>query len=54
MLKVGITVPKFRWDTWNLANRFIEADSYSLEALAKKFSHPVNHKATDDTRKLNS
>jgi len=27
-------VPKFR-DTWNLANRFIEADSYSL-ALAKK------------------
>lgn len=51
--KVGITVPKFRWaDTWNLANRFIEADSYSLEALAKKlgFTQSPNHKATDDTR----
>ena len=51
--KVGITVPKFRWaDTWNLANRFIEADSYSLEALAKKlgFTQSPSHKATDDTR----
>lgn len=51
--KVGIAVPKFKWaDTWNLANRFIEANSYSLEALAKKlgFTQSPSHKATDDTR----
>jgi len=48
-LQSGITVPKFRWADWNLANRFIEASQ--PEALAKKLSHPVtNHKATDDTR----
>lgn len=51
--KVGITVPKFQWaDTWNLANRYIQADSYSLEALAQKlgFTQSPSHKATDDTR----
>jgi DNA helicase II / ATP-dependent DNA helicase PcrA len=51
--KVGIKVPKFQWaDTWNLANRYIEADSYSLASLAKKLGliHSPNHKATDDTR----
>lgn len=50
--KLGVTIPKFQWaDTWNLANRFIEADSYSLEALAKKlgFTQSPSHKATDDT-----
>lgn len=51
--KVGVKVPKFNWaDTWNLANRFIEADSYSLAALSKKlgFTLSPSHKATDDTR----
>lgn len=50
--KVGLTVPKLQWaDTWNLANRFIEADSYSLEALAAKLNlTKPNHKAIDDTR----
>ncbi|MFB8789323.1 MAG: 3'-5' exonuclease [Potamolinea sp.] len=50
--KVGVIIPKFKWaDTWNLANRFIEADSYSLSALAKKlgFTHSPSHQATDDT-----
>ena len=51
--KAGITIPKFQWgDTWNLANRFINADSYSLENLAKKLGLPdlPTHKALDDTR----
>ncbi len=51
--KAGITIPKFQWgDTWNLANRFINSDSYSLENLAKKLGLPdlPTHKALDDTR----
>ena len=51
--KAGIKVPKFQWsDTWNLANRFIESDSYSLENLAQKLDLPdlPTHKALDDTR----
>lgn len=51
--KVGITTPKFQWgDTWNLANRLIDSDSYSLENLAKKLGLPdlPTHKALDDTR----
>ena len=51
--KARIRVPKFQWaDTWNLANRFIESDSYSLENLAKKLGLPnlPTHKALDDTR----
>jgi len=43
--------PKFRWaDTWNLANRFIEADSYSQHWQRSYFTQSPNHKATDDTR----
>lgn len=50
--KVGLAVPKPQWaDTWNLANRFIKADSYSLEALAAKLNlTKPSHRATDDTR----
>ncbi|MBW4598510.1 MAG: UvrD-helicase domain-containing protein [Calothrix sp. FI2-JRJ7] len=51
--KVGIKFPKFQWaDTWDLANRFLEADSYSLETLASKLglAHLPSHKAIDDTR----
>lgn len=49
--KVGLAVPKLRWaDTWNLANRFLEANSYSLDALAAKLNlTKPSHKATDDT-----
>ncbi|NEO32778.1 MAG: UvrD-helicase domain-containing protein [Symploca sp. SIO3C6] len=49
--KVGLDVPEFLWaDTWNLANRFIKADSYSLENLAAQLHLPKpNHQATDDT-----
>ncbi|HEY9692298.1 MAG TPA: 3'-5' exonuclease [Oculatellaceae cyanobacterium] len=51
--KVGIKFPKFQWaDTWDLANRFLEADSYSLETLANKLelTQLPSHKAVDDTR----
>jgi DNA helicase II / ATP-dependent DNA helicase PcrA len=51
--KVGIKFPKFQWaDTWDLANRFLEADSYSLETLANKLglTQLPSHKAIDDTR----
>lgn len=51
--KVGIKLPKFQWsDTLDLANRFIEADSYSLENLASKLclTHKPNHIAINDTR----
>jgi DNA helicase II / ATP-dependent DNA helicase PcrA len=50
--KVNLTVPQLEWaDTWNLANRFIEADSYSLEALAAKLNlTKPSHRANDDTR----
>ncbi|QSJ16145.1 UvrD-helicase domain-containing protein [Nostoc sp. UHCC 0702] len=51
--KVGIKVPKFQWaDTWDLANRFLEAESYSLETLANRLSlfHSPSHKAIDDAR----
>jgi len=51
--KVGIKFPKFQWaDTWDLANRFLEADSYSLSTLANKLglTHLPSHKAIDDTR----
>ncbi|MDJ0735055.1 MAG: 3'-5' exonuclease [Nostocaceae cyanobacterium] len=51
--KTGLLTPKFKWaDTWNLANRFIESDSYSLENLASKLNltHLPSHSAVDDTR----
>ncbi|MFW6295791.1 MAG: 3'-5' exonuclease [Halothece sp.] len=51
--KVGLTTPKFQWaDTWNLANRFIEADSYRLEDLANqlRLTQSPSHHAIDDTR----
>jgi DNA helicase-2/ATP-dependent DNA helicase PcrA len=50
--KVGMALPKFQWaDTWNLATRFIEADSYNLEALAEKLNLAQfpNHNAMEDT-----
>lgn len=50
--KVGIKFPKFQSaDTWDLANRFIAADSYSLSTLANKLglAHLPSHKAIDDT-----
>lgn len=49
--KASITVPKLQWeDTLELANRFIESERYSLEALAKRLNlaHLPNHKAMDD------
>lgn len=51
--KAGLSVPKLRWeDTLELANRFIEADRYSLEALAEhlNLAHLPSHKAMDDVR----
>lgn len=51
--KVGLFTPKFQWaDTWDLAKRFIESDSYSLEALATnlKLTQLPTHSAIDDTR----
>ena len=51
--KLGLSIPQFQWgDTWDLAKRFIKADSYSLENLAKKLNlHQLpNHRALDDTR----
>lgn len=52
--KVGIKFPKLEWsDTWNLANRFIQSDSYSLVNLAEKFlniSQFAAHQAIDDAR----
>jgi DNA helicase-2/ATP-dependent DNA helicase PcrA len=49
--EVGLAIPKFQSaDTWNLANRLIKADSYSLEALAGKLNlKKPSHRATDDT-----
>lgn len=49
--KVGLSVPAWSWsDTWNLAQRFLQADSYSLEKLAVglKLSSTPNHQALDD------
>lgn len=51
--KLGLSTPQFQWgDTWDLAKRFIKADSYSLENLANKLNlHQLpNHRALDDTR----
>ncbi|MEM7715797.1 MAG: 3'-5' exonuclease [Cyanobacteria bacterium P01_A01_bin.68] len=51
--RVGIEFPQFKWaDTWNLANRFIEADSYSLENLASKLGliQLPSHQAIEDVR----
>jgi DNA helicase-2/ATP-dependent DNA helicase PcrA len=51
--KASISAPRLRWeDTLELANRFIEADRYSLEALAEhlNLAHLPSHKAMDDVR----
>lgn len=51
--KLGLSTPKFQWaDTWDLAKRFIESDSYSLENLANKLNlnQLPSHRAIDDTR----
>ena len=51
--KVGLSVPSWRWaDTWNLAQRFIKADSYSLGNLVSLLRLPStpNHQAMDDVR----
>lgn len=49
--KVGIQASIWQWaDTWNLANRFIRAESYSLENLARQLNlaSTPNHHAMDD------
>ncbi|MBE9230516.1 UvrD-helicase domain-containing protein [Cuspidothrix issatschenkoi LEGE 03284] len=51
--KLGLSTPQFQWgDTWDLAKRFIKADSYSLENLATqlKLNQLPSHRALDDTR----
>jgi DNA helicase-2/ATP-dependent DNA helicase PcrA len=51
--KLGLSTPQFQWgDTWDLAKRFIESDSYSLENLATKLNlkQVPTHNAIDDTR----
>jgi DNA helicase-2/ATP-dependent DNA helicase PcrA len=51
--KLGLSTPQFQWgDTWDLAKRFIKADSYSLKNLANKLNlHQLpSHRALDDTR----
>jgi DNA helicase II / ATP-dependent DNA helicase PcrA len=51
--KAGVSIPQFEWgDTWNIANRFIKSDSYSLVNLAKELnlSQFEAHKAIDDSR----
>lgn len=49
--KVGIQAPIWQWaDTWNLANRFLQVESYSLENLASQLNlaSTPNHHAMDD------
>ena len=51
--KVGLSVPSWHWaDTWNLAQRFLKADSYSLGSLVDLLGLPStpNHQAMDDVR----
>jgi DNA helicase II / ATP-dependent DNA helicase PcrA len=51
--KANITVPKLKWgDTLDLAHRFIKADRYNLEILAKdlKLAHLPDHTAMNDVR----
>ena len=51
--KANITMPKLQWcDTLDLAHRFILADRYSLEALAKhlKLANMPDHTAMNDVR----
>ena len=51
--KVGLSVPSWPWaDTWNLAQRFLKADSYSLGSLVSLLELPStpNHQAMDDVR----
>lgn len=51
--KAKITVPKLQWcDTLDLAHRFIPADRYSLDALAKqlKLANVPDHKAINDVK----
>ncbi len=51
--KLGLSTPEFSWaDTWNLANRFIQSDSYSLKNLATQLNltQLPNHNALEDTR----
>lgn len=51
--KVDLTTPKFQWaDTWNLAKRFIDADSYRLEKLAEQLNltRYSSHHALEDAR----
>lgn len=49
--KVGIQAPIWPWaDTWNLAARFVQAESYSLANLARQLNlaSTPNHHAMDD------
>jgi len=51
--RIGLTPPQFQWaDTWNLANRFIESDSYRLGTLAKNLNlnESPTHRAIDDAK----
>ncbi|MGK7883613.1 MAG: 3'-5' exonuclease [Crocosphaera sp.] len=50
--RLGLNIPSFQWgDTWNLSNRFIQAERYSLEFLANQLNltHLPTHRALDDT-----
>ena len=51
--KAGITLPKLQWeDTLELAHRFINSESYKLEALSEYLDlpHKPSHQAMDDVR----
>ncbi|WP_198648561.1 3'-5' exonuclease, partial [Cyanothece sp. BG0011] len=50
--RLGLDIPSFQWgDTWNLANRFIQAERYSLEFLANQLNltNSPTHRALNDT-----
>lgn len=51
--KLGLSTPQFQWgDTWDLAKRFISANSYKLESLATQLNlqQLPTHRAIDDAR----
>lgn len=51
--KVGLQLPDWLWaDTWNLSQRFLDSESYSLGNLAIKLdlASTPNHQAMDDVR----
>ncbi|MBK1990105.1 UvrD-helicase domain-containing protein [Sphaerospermopsis aphanizomenoides BCCUSP55] len=51
--KLGLSTPQLQWgDTWDLAKRFISANSYKLESLANQLNlnQLPTHRAIDDAR----